>query len=293
MQPTIVAMAPIAALGGAILASYSSFRKAVLALLGCSVITAHYSGALTASGIVTLAILAVVLFMMQKVRGLPGKERGHLIYFIGAIILCALIVTHVLPGFHAISFAQDVLLSPQSKTFDINLGYGKALVATLLLIYLLNEDPIANRWRKILPTILVVTTATTIIIMPLGILFGIIAYEPKLMPIFFAWALVNLFSAIIIEEVFFRGILQKKLTNFMTGKIPYSWIWSVLIIAWFFALVHMVGGVLYMALVFIAGCGYGIAYKVAGIEAAIGTHLMVNATHFVLFTYPALATYQP
>lgn len=293
MQPTLMDMVSVAALGGAILASYTSCRQVVMGLLGFSLIAAYYTGALTGSGLISIVTLATVLFLMQRVRGIPGKEVSYWSYFTIVIILCALIVTHVLPGFHAISFAQDVRLSPQSKTFDINLGYGKAFVAALLWIYLLEDGPIATRRRKILPTILVITTVTSIIIMPLGILFGIVAFEPKLMPLFFSWALVNLFSAVITEEIFFRGILQKNLTNYMMRKMSHGWILSILIIALLFALVHMVGGILYMVVVFIAGCGYGIAYKVAGIEAAIGTHLMVNATHWVLFTYPALATYQP
>jgi membrane protease YdiL (CAAX protease family) len=39
----------------------------------------------------------------------------------------------------------------------------------------------------------------------------------------------------------------------------------------------------------IAGTGYGLAYQRSGrVEMAILTHFAVNATHFLLFTYPAL-----
>lgn len=286
-------MVPFLALGGAILMHYTHYNKAVVAWLVFSVFSAFYTGVITGDGIMAVAVLAAVLFMMQSARAYPEKKCSHLLYFVTVIILCALIVMKVFPGFNSISFAEDVLLSPQSRPFSITLGYGKALVATLLLIFILEEGPIANSWRKILPTTLAVSIVTVIVVLPLGVLFNIIAYEPKFQSIFFTWAVIHLFSTVIIEEVFFRGILQKKLSNFLTGKTPHGSIWSILIIAFIFALAHAAGGVLYMILVFIAGCGYGAAYKVGGIEAAIGAHLMVNATHLILFTYPMLATYQP
>ena len=289
----MTAMVPFLALGGAILMHYTHCKKAVVALLVFSVFSAFYTGALTSDGIIAVAVLAGVLFMMLRARANPEKKRSHLLYFITVIILCALIAMKVLPGFNSISFAEDILLSPQSRSFSINFGYGKALVATLLLIFMLEEGSSANGWRKILPITLAVSIVTVVVVLPLGMLFNIVAFEPKFQHIFLAWAVVHLFSTVIIEEVFFRGILQKKLSNFLTGKTPHGSMWSILIIAFIFALVHWQGGVLYMILVFIAGGGYGIVYKVGGIEAAIGAHLMVNATHLVLFTYPMLATYQP
>ena len=293
MQVTMTAMVPFLALGGAILMHYTHYNKAVVALLVFSVFSAFYTGVITGDGIIAVAVLAAVLYMMQSARGNPEKKRSHMLYFITVIILCTLIVMKVFPGFNSISFAKDILLSPQSRPFSITWGYGKALVATVLLIFMLEEGPFANSWRKILPTMLAVSIVTVIVVLPLGVVFNIVAYEPKFHSIFFAWAVIHLFSTVIIEEVFFRGILQKKLSNILTEKTPHGWIWSILIIAIIFALVHAPGGVLYMILVFIAGCGYGVAYKVGGIEAAIGAHLMVNATHLVLFTYPMLATYQP
>ena len=50
----------------------------------------------------------------------------------------------------------------------------------------------------------------------------------------------------------------------------------------------------YVVLVFFAGCGYGVAYKLGGgIEAAVGTHFIVNLVHFLFFTYPMLANQYP
>jgi membrane protease YdiL (CAAX protease family) len=41
----------------------------------------------------------------------------------------------------------------------------------------------------------------------------------------------------------------------------------------------------------LAGAGYAIAFQRTGrVEAGILTHFAVNAAHFLLFTYPALAS---
>ena len=57
-----------------------------------------------------------------------------------------------------------------------------------------------------------------------------------------------------------------------------------------FGLAHAGGGWRYVLLATIAGTGYALAWQRTGrIEASILAHFAVNATHFLLFTYPALA----
>jgi hypothetical protein len=57
-----------------------------------------------------------------------------------------------------------------------------------------------------------------------------------------------------------------------------------------FGLAHYAGGIQYVLLATIAGIGYGwIYWRTNRIEASILTHFLVNTTHIVVFTYPALA----
>ncbi|WP_419656688.1 putative CAAX protease family protein [Desulfosarcina variabilis str. Montpellier] len=47
----------------------------------------------------------------------------------------------------------------------------------------------------------------------------------------------------------------------------------------------------YVILATAAGWGYGIIFQRTGsIDASIMTHFGLNTTHFIFFTYPALAT---
>jgi len=65
----------------------------------------------------------------------------------------------------------------------------------------------------------------------------------------------------------------------------------VIIASVLFGLAHYAGGTLYIFLATIAELFYGIAYHITGrLEASIVSHYVLNATHFIFFTYPVLAT---
>ena len=70
----------------------------------------------------------------------------------------------------------------------------------------------------------------------------------------------------------------------MTG----SWL-AILIAAVLFGPAHYRSGPAMIALAGIAGIGYGTAYRFAGLRGSMLAHFALNATHILLFTYPALA----
>jgi membrane protease YdiL (CAAX protease family) len=54
-----------------------------------------------------------------------------------------------------------------------------------------------------------------------------------------------------------------------------------------FGVAHFGGGWSYVALATAAGLGYGLIYhRTKSIEMAMLAHFGLNATHFLLFTYP-------
>lgn len=59
-----------------------------------------------------------------------------------------------------------------------------------------------------------------------------------------------------------------------------------------FGAAHLGGGVPMAALAGIAGLGYATVYAATQrIEASILVHFGLNATHFLLFTYPAMKSH--
>lgn len=73
-------------------------------------------------------------------------------------------------------------------------------------------------------------------------------------------------------------------------KIKHGDYLALLIAAILFGLAHYAGGTKYMILTTVAGISYGWVYLTAKrIEESILTHFGLNLTHFLFFTYPALA----
>lgn len=100
------------------------------------------------------------------------------------------------------------------------------------------------------------------------------------------WA--NLFFTCVAEEAVFRGFVQKHFTTALSG-CPYGPVLAVLVGAILFGLAHLGGGARYVLLATLAGTGYGWAYQsTRRIEASILLHFLVNLTHVLWFSYPAL-----
>jgi membrane protease YdiL (CAAX protease family) len=100
--------------------------------------------------------------------------------------------------------------------------------------------------------------------------------------------LVNLFFTCVAEEALFRGFLQNQLTQLLS-QWTYGSTISLILTSILFGLVHFPGGWSYVFLATVAGLFYGYAYfKAQKIEASIWVHFLVNAIHFLAFTYPAL-----
>ena len=94
------------------------------------------------------------------------------------------------------------------------------------------------------------------------------------------------------EEAFFRGLIQHEsrrglarvLDQRRAGAI------AVAVSTVWFGLAHAAGGWQYVLVSAIAGAGYATVYhRTERLDLAVLAHFLTNATHFLLFTYPALA----
>ena len=100
--------------------------------------------------------------------------------------------------------------------------------------------------------------------------------------------LTNLLFVCTAEEAFFRGFLQRQFALLWKDH-PLQQALPLVLASFVYGLSHFAGGSLYVAFVTLAGLVYGWAYQKTGcIEASILLHFLVNAAHFLLFTYPSL-----
>lgn len=210
--------------------------------------------------------------------------------FFGVAILAIGLAIHVLPGFHNIQVLPPTRLTPRSIPYDQWINFDKTL-AGVLILGICYRQPIttAAQWKAALSRAAVPMILTLVSVIVLGRALGYIQWDPKWTSQFWLWAAINLLSTCMSEEAFFRAFLQTEIER-LTAKRPGGAIIAITCSAALFGLAHIAGGWRYVALACVAGAGYGtVFYRTRSIEAAILAHFTLNAVHFLLFTYPAVA----
>jgi len=260
-------------------------RDLALGMLGLAVVAAYYMGALEGAAAVWIALLGMVAYLHARRTGIQHLVTG-VIFFAFAVALGLLL----LPGFPRTVIAENVMLSPGAMPYTLGLGFAKVVTGIFILAFMHPER--VRSWRElreVLARVAPVFLATAVAVMVLTLALGYVKFDPKWVPLFFTWAAVNLFFTCLSEEAFFRGFVQRELAQLGRNR-ELSAALAIAITALFFGLVHAGGGWKYALAAALAGVGYGIAYhRTQRLEGSMAVHFGLNATHFLLFTYPALA----
>lgn len=226
-------------------------------------------------GIAMLGITAAALYATTRARGW-WQVPAHLAF----LTLSILLFLHKLPGFNNLLIFDHVLISQGAVPFTMYLNLDKPFIGFILFSLWYASKPSIQ--SIVLPLL-----ATSIICLGTAFVLNFIAWNPKLPPLGWLWAINNLLLVAMCEEALFRGYLQHLILDkqLFKGKHPYL---ALVIAAVLFGVAHFAGGPSLILLATIAGCGYGWAYCKGGILASVFTHFAFNALHFFLFTYPAL-----
>lgn len=234
--------------------------------------------ALVSMGLLTLCGIA---FQNQKFKSVRNAAL-----FLGLILALALSM-HKIPGFNNFKMLDAVALSTISKPVTFYANFDKAFAGLMLYAFFL--PPARKALYKSIYLGVAGGLIATIFVMVPALLFGLVAIDLKGQdaPIL-EFLLVNLLFVSMTEEVFFRGLIQERIEECLIGKPSLSFA-PMLISALAFAIVHIQGGIQLVAFAGVAGSCYAFIYrKTESIEAAIIAHWVVNAAHFVFFTYPGL-----
>lgn len=268
-------------------------RTVWIGALIASVAAAYYTGALEGLAVVPLGLIALFAVRFRMARDLPPSGKATALQMLFGIAVFALtlsIALLILPGFSRLALTEAAPLTPDALPYGIGLGFAKVAPA-ILILGIINTDRIRT-WselpavlRRVVP-IWMVTLAAVIM---LTMATGYVRFDPKWSSLFLTWTVVNLFFTCLAEEAFFRGFVQHELTR--AGSNPArAAVVAISVSALLFGLAHFAGGWTYVIAGIVAGAGYGLAYHLTRrIEAAMAVHFALNATHFLLFTYPALA----
>lgn len=209
-----------------------------------------------------------------------------------AVILLALaaaLMLHRVPGFANPRVIEAVRFTPDAIPFTLHLNFDKTLIGLGLLALVLPRIREAREWGLVLRQTWGRTVAVMAVVLVASLAAGYVRWAPKFPRETWWWAGVNLLFVCTAEEALFRGFIQGGLRRAWAAWHGGNWL-ALTVAAVAFGLAHLAGGWTYVALGTLAGAGYGWIYeRTQRIEASVLAHFGLNAVHFLLFTYPALA----
>ena len=228
----------------------------------------------------TTSLLASFLYLQQHLASYP---------LIALVIVLAIVSSlHLIPGLINLALYESVHISEGSKSIDIMANIDKPLagLALLIIVYFLCEKKPLSITKSQALTHWLLTPIYVVSILLVGWVIGL-RYDFKVSEMTVAFFATNLMFSVITEEVFFRGLIQRRLYSYLSMKTQYSLPIAIAVSSLLFGLAHLPGGIYFCLLATIAGTLYGMAYQMTGkLSAAILVHSGVNIGHFVFLEYP-------
>lgn len=233
---------------------------------------------------VALALLcAAHLSLTAKLKGV-----ARLITILIAFFVSISLMGHFFPGFHNWLIADKIQISKNAYPYTLYLNFDKPFIGFFPLAL---SIPLLSRMhvRSVVLKTIALTALGVIILMVLALYLHLVDIDLKLPGITPIWLIANLFLVTIPEEAFFRGFLQREISEYLNTK--WAGPFSVIVVSLLFALLHFtfLRDFSFLSLTFIASLIYGSIYQMTrSIESSIFCHYLFNVVHFFCFTYPAL-----
>lgn len=269
----------------AIIIGWRSTIKNSMVVFFAAVVSGLLLQRLEITALISIIALGLSIWLPAKLR-LKGPWR--MLSFAVFVLLAITMSNHLAPGFNNLAIFRNIQFSLDSVPFTMYLNFDKALVGLFIYLFFLKSNQTRSFKTKHLVTSLRVLCLLLMLIIPAAFIIRYVRVDLKLPELFWIWMLNNLFFVCLAEEAFFRGFIQKGLTNILP-KVKICSVVSVMMAAVLFGLAHYKGGIGYVTLATIAGLFYGYAYQKTGrLESSIIVHFGLNVVHFLFFSYPAM-----
>ncbi|MDH7787833.1 membrane protease YdiL (CAAX protease family) [Ochrobactrum sp. 19YEA23] len=286
-------------LAASVIAVVTRHDIVALALLIAVFIAALLGESISLVGLLSLAVFSILthwrfnILRESMYRRFPWTEPTMDLLVIAA---CLTFFIHVVWGFHNTKIIDAAVMSTGGVPFSMYLNLDKTAAAIILALsgrFFTSgtefDAPIKRTGTADTVKIIgMMWGGCLITLIPVALVIGYIKFDPKIMPHFGIWALNNLVFVAFAEEVLFRGMIQGRLLAY---SYYHRWhpAFAITISAILFGLLHFDGGVAYIALAGVAGLFYGTAYyKTGRLISSISVHFLLNLSHALFFTYPAL-----
>jgi uncharacterized protein len=251
-------------------------------VFAAAVVAGLVSGVVQGTGLLALAALWIGAELSKRV----DDQAARLLVVATATLAVALAI-HLVPGFNNPIVATDIRLSPNSAPMrQATANFDKGAAGLILLAYYCRRVQRATDWPSVIGVGIAAGAITSVVVIGVAALSGIVQPDLKLPRFALLWVPINLLLTCVLEEAFFRGLLQERLTTALAQRDRWRWL-PLPLCSVLFGLAHAGGGPVLIVAATAAGVGYGAAYAVTRrIEAAIVAHFSLNAVHFFAFTYP-------
>jgi membrane protease YdiL (CAAX protease family) len=243
---------------------------------------------------ITTAVSVIPIALLFLCHGLLKSDiqkAGRLFLFVLATALSSALFFHMLPGFHNWRIADAFQLSPDAFPTTLWLNFDKPFIGLIPLALSIPLLRTRAQVRAVAKIALPFTLLGIFVILGLSLMLRLVTWDPKIPTIFFLWFFNNFIFVTIAEEAFFRGFFQKEIGRWL-GTGTWASVGAIIATSVLFTLFHVkwAPGLPMLGIVFLSSILYGIIYEATqSIEASIFCHFLLNLTHFLLFTYPALS----
>jgi hypothetical protein len=240
------------------------------ALLGLSMLMGFISGNILWVGLLFLIGLLLLWIFYDR--------KPNFALFIILICICIGFHLHLFPGYPPFLF-----------TSKFAIGLQGSLIGLFPLAFFVPLARSKQDWKEVMKGFLIGCAGIALLAI-LATIGGVTHWQFKLPSFAAARFLSNFVLTSIPEEGFFRGFVQKTLSetfkNRMPGKILALILTSVLFTA---THIYWSPNLEILAFVFLASLLYGSVYLISGkIESAILCHFLLNLIHMTFFSYHAM-----
>lgn len=270
----------LAILPSAVLLWRDRTRRIGLSGMGLGYVLAFLMAQLSATAALSFVALAVAGWKVLRGSSVWVRGCGHALFLVTAVALHL----HIAPGFNN-PVALEGIVSRDAPAIRAYLNFDKTLSAVWVVACIAWLD-IAGPTARRAGSGGLIGIAVFLPMAALATATGVVALEPKLPQVTWLWLLINIVLVCFAEEVLYRGYLQGGLAALLNGQ-PFGPALAISASAALFGLSHFGQGLSIQLLSLLAGIGYGIAYRRAGLIGAIAAHGAANLGHFLLLTYPA------
>ena len=259
-------------------------KKSAWIFFGGALAIGLVAGVIHPLALLIVPILAGSLYVIKGDFNAFLKMCAHL----GFAALCFLLLFRQIPGIVNFKVFDAIYVGQHCTPFTMYLNIDNGIIAFLLMSMVVPVARTRVEFRQVFVSAGIYGSLCVACLMLAALALGHVTFNPKFPQQTCVFLLNNLLLVCVAEEAFFRGYIQKSLTD-ICQKYHFSKMFALVLASVLFGLRHYQSGVPMIVLSTIAGLFYGVAYARGNrIEASILVHFGLNATHFFLFSYPSL-----